>query len=389
MPHYQLDDRSYCSSLGLDVLTIRKFSMLSAPASTNNQDDITPVKNPSGTQMPGVEKPHQSEGRAPRKSRSFLKVPSRSSSRKDQSTSPTSTGLSGVTVGEPRNSIGSRSKDSKGSLMGGQRNGSASSNRTGGDTDATNTPGNSQPQSPTSGARQPKKKSGGLFSLLTCCATPEAANPVEGEPENAHKLEKLPARPATARSRAHTPQEQPAATQLSEKAPEQDVSAAAVKDETMTSAHPPAQASSATAGQGSGAVASGLAVAVDPPSRQQSKPDNGMGEGQESKGEDIEMPDATAEETPEVSQPAATQTRVMPIPPPPPPIAQVIDAGPSRPQKSLLPAIAPEHRGRKCLVLDLDETLVHSSFKVISTRILRAAADPGADPSSSRFHDPG
>lgn len=32
--------------------------------------------------------------------------------------------------------------------------------------------------------------------------------------------------------------------------------------------------------------------------------------------------------------------------------------------KPLLPPIAPHHAGRKCLVLDLDETLVHSSFKV-------------------------
>ena len=30
----------------------------------------------------------------------------------------------------------------------------------------------------------------------------------------------------------------------------------------------------------------------------------------------------------------------------------------------LLPPVAKEHMGRKCLVLDLDETLVHSSFKV-------------------------
>ncbi|KZV93693.1 NLI interacting factor [Exidia glandulosa HHB12029] len=30
----------------------------------------------------------------------------------------------------------------------------------------------------------------------------------------------------------------------------------------------------------------------------------------------------------------------------------------------LLPTISPHHAGRKCLVLDLDETLVHSSFKV-------------------------
>lgn len=33
-------------------------------------------------------------------------------------------------------------------------------------------------------------------------------------------------------------------------------------------------------------------------------------------------------------------------------------------QKWLLPEIAPRFKGKKCLVLDLDETLVHSSFKV-------------------------
>ncbi|KAI0820007.1 HAD-like domain-containing protein [Trametes gibbosa] len=34
--------------------------------------------------------------------------------------------------------------------------------------------------------------------------------------------------------------------------------------------------------------------------------------------------------------------------------------------RPLLPPISPKHVGRKCLVLDLDETLVHSSFKAIS-----------------------
>lgn len=33
--------------------------------------------------------------------------------------------------------------------------------------------------------------------------------------------------------------------------------------------------------------------------------------------------------------------------------------------RPLLPPVAPQHAGRKCLVLDLDETLVHSSFKVL------------------------
>ncbi|KZP19831.1 NIF-domain-containing protein [Athelia psychrophila] len=39
--------------------------------------------------------------------------------------------------------------------------------------------------------------------------------------------------------------------------------------------------------------------------------------------------------------------------------------GPDGVPKPLLPPIAPHHAGRKCLVLDLDETLVHSSFKSI------------------------
>ncbi|KAF7361950.1 FCP1-like proteiny domain-containing protein [Mycena venus] len=42
-----------------------------------------------------------------------------------------------------------------------------------------------------------------------------------------------------------------------------------------------------------------------------------------------------------------------------------IPIGPDGNPKPLLPPIAPEHAGRKCLVLDLDETLVHSSFKPI------------------------
>ena len=42
-----------------------------------------------------------------------------------------------------------------------------------------------------------------------------------------------------------------------------------------------------------------------------------------------------------------------------------IPMGPDGVPRPLLPPIAPQHAGRKCLVLDLDETLVHSSFKSI------------------------
>ncbi|KAF6762953.1 protein phosphatase [Ephemerocybe angulata] len=44
-----------------------------------------------------------------------------------------------------------------------------------------------------------------------------------------------------------------------------------------------------------------------------------------------------------------------------------IPIGPDGTPKPLLPPIAPEHAGRKCLVLDLDETLVHSSFKAVQS----------------------
>ncbi|KAI9060310.1 NIF-domain-containing protein [Trametes sanguinea] len=43
-----------------------------------------------------------------------------------------------------------------------------------------------------------------------------------------------------------------------------------------------------------------------------------------------------------------------------------IPIGPDGVPRPLLPPVSPKHAGRKCLVLDLDETLVHSSFKAIS-----------------------
>jgi len=45
-----------------------------------------------------------------------------------------------------------------------------------------------------------------------------------------------------------------------------------------------------------------------------------------------------------------------------------IPIGPDGKPQPLLPPLYPEHTGRKCLVLDLDETLVHSSFKPLANR---------------------
>ncbi|OOQ84457.1 putative general stress response phosphoprotein phosphatase Psr1/2 [Penicillium brasilianum] len=57
---------------------------------------------------------------------------------------------------------------------------------------------------------------------------------------------------------------------------------------------------------------------------------------------------------------------VLPPPPPPPPAPEVITATEGAEQQQwLLPPALPHLSNRKCLVLDLDETLVHSSFKVL------------------------
>lgn len=111
---------------------------------------------------------------------------------------------------------------------------------------------------------------------------------------------------------------------------------------------------------------------------------------QAKRDEDIEMTDAppslplASSDVPTLddsSKTTSTAPRVD-IPPPPPPAdrqVQIAQAEVPEPRTqtaslasqtaddkiALLPSIRPEHKGRKCLVLDLDETLVHSSFKIL------------------------
>lgn len=98
---------------------------------------------------------------------------------------------------------------------------------------------------------------------------------------------------------------------------------------------------------------------------------------------DAEMPDAPSEEE-EVVEHETTETPPLPKVeaqktdlPPPPPLEQrqsqistrEVPAVPGSSQEKqiwLLPPAQPHLKGRKCLVLDLDETLVHSSFKILN-----------------------
>lgn len=325
------------------------------------------------------------EGPSRKRSRGLLHVPSRSSSQKNQP-SPTATGLSGVTASDSRDSIGDRSKGSKASIMGRHRNGSASSNRSAVEMGQTATSG------PAAAPAQQRKKKGGLLSLL-CCGVPDDANVAGNEPGDVpgHKVEKLPPRPTTA-SRRQTPSEQSASKPPLQ---EKDVS----QGQTNTDATKAKRVSGATtqdqstlAEESKPSTLTGTAppaVTVDPPSPDASVPGPaGLETSTKDQDGDTEMADAIAETTEPAVQPVEVDDLQNLPPAPPMPAAPIpptdaesgLIAAPEQPQQEwLLPPILPQHQGRKCLVLDLDETLVHSSFKVSSPLPLSHPAQSSAN----------
>ena len=331
-----------------------------------------------------------------KRGRGLLHVPSRSSSQRIQP-SPTSTGLSGATASDPRDSIDGHSKESKGSMLGRYRNGSASSNHSAVGTEPTNSPGNSHPNSPATATHKRKKK-GGLLSLFNCCGVPAAAGGLEpSDDPPSHRVEKLPPRPATASRRTVTPSEQPlnSKTQLQEKdSPQRQRQQGQGTSENGTgkrASGASAQHQSAGGEKDPDSKQTGLdgssapVVTVDPPHAAASEEAPGSTEGGNGSTEkdlegDVSMPDAESASREQQPQPVAeddADDTFPDVPPPPPgPIPAVPTAptsqleegmpifAPDQPQKFLLPPQASEFKGKKCLVLDLDETLVHSSFKV-------------------------
>jgi RNA polymerase II subunit A small phosphatase-like protein len=115
------------------------------------------------------------------------------------------------------------------------------------------------------------------------------------------------------------------------------------------------------------------------PSHEQQQIIHDRTDSQEEKDQDIEMNDvplASTDVRHEGDEPSNDAQNEIPPKvdlPPPPPLEQrqmavrdqTSDTNMSEPQqKYLLGPLRPEFKGKKCLVLDLDETLVHSSFKV-------------------------
>ncbi len=346
-----------------------------------------------------------------KKNRVLLHVPSRSSSHKIQP-SPTSTGLSGATASDPRASIGGKSKDSKGSILGRRRNGSASSSKM---SITHQGPSGSAGTNPTSSSAkasyQPKKKN--LLSFL-CCGVPDSDNSLDAHETTppANKITKVPSvRPTTASPPEHSMAQQRETTapgQTEKEALRQDDSnqekQEAVNTEPSQSQSPGEASLPAANGEvqqpsadahdkltsetpkemGRSNIdpseAPNPSVIVEAPIRTASTSSPASEPLQEAKdGEgDVAMddPEPFVEEKAEESpapiprQEESIDKQTLPPPPPVPPVdaESSKEVAPPEPveqkQQWLLPPIAPRFRGKKCLVLDLDETLVHSSFKV-------------------------
>jgi RNA polymerase II subunit A small phosphatase-like protein len=234
-------------------------------------------------------------------------------------------------------------------------------------------------------AKPQEKKGSKFFAFLSCCSSPD----VDGD-DSTVPPKKTSKQPPVS-NRLPTPDKAEAHTGDSSTAESRDP--AYFGDEkvvAVTADHPQpqeeernAQVSSDTRGEGASTAASQPDVL--PVDSKEHEPKTAVANGviTESKTDvakaDEQIP-ATENVTPNETTPKkpvaaegetqsheeeVVQAPVVLPPPPPPPAPEVTTATEGAEQQQwLLPPALPHLSNRKCLVLDLDETLVHSSFKV-------------------------
>lgn len=236
----------------------------------------------------------------------------------------------------------------------------------------------------TNGPSKPQEKKGPkLFAFLSCCSSPD----VDGDdstvpPKKTSKQPPVSNRlPTPDKAEAHTGDSSTAESR--DPAYFGDEKAVAVTADHQHPQEEERNAEVSTDTRGEGASAAGGQPDVQPVSSKEHEPKIAAANGviPESKTEvarsDEQTPateNATTNET-TPKKPAGegeiqsheeevVQAPAVLPPPPPPPAPEVAIASEGEQQQWLLPPAQPHLSNRKCLVLDLDETLVHSSFKV-------------------------
>ncbi|KAF2028196.1 phospho protein phosphatase-like protein [Setomelanomma holmii] len=387
------------------------------------------AEQPNGTGPQNTVVPPRSSSRDPpaegrvdadsKQKQSFLGVPhSASQSNSNDEQTPTGTGLSGVTAADSE-SIGRGSKHSKSSFLNKRRAGStASSKRSQQRAGASEKASQPPPASATAqreGSTRSKKRSGGFLACLPCFAPKDRSTGDSTPPENVKQAAPV----KTSRTSQSTPvkkQDQSAAESsnagssipLNEKAGAETYGSSAMEKPgnadgtterpsqenrpqivTRSSSKRHAEPTSPPQPGSLQPVpidihvtqpTPGTTPVLPRPSTEQARIIEDQTEEQKQLDTDIEMKDVPLS-TNDVHQEGEDPNAEDPHPehpkvdlPPPPPIEQrqyavqgqtsdVSEA--SEPQKYLLGPIAPRFKGKKCLVLDLDETLVHSSFKIL------------------------
>lgn len=347
-------------------------------------------------------------------SNSLLSVPQSGPQSSDNHTP--NTGLSGATTAADAESIG---RGSKRSLMGKRRAGSTASSKRSQSRAAPSEKTEQPPPLPAMADRpastRSKTRKGGLLSCLPCFAPKESRLAGDSAPtENVKQAQKVPAgrtsqstpvkkqEPTIAES-SKTDSKEPfdektgtetLGSSLGDKPSQGDgtTEQPSVEDSPQVVTRSPSQRqqTEATSPPQPGILQTGhpqisitnptpAATPVLPrPSAEQQRIIEDQTEEQKQIDSDIEMrdvplaPNDVPHEADAADADAEPEHPKVDLPPPPPlaerQVAvqeQVADAGEApEEQKYLLGPIAPRFQGKKCLVLDLDETLVHSSFKV-------------------------
>ena len=242
----------------------------------------------------------------------------------------------------------------------------------------TNTPSTTEMNGP---SKPQQKKSSKLLSFLSCCSSSD----VDGD-DSALPPKRTTMRPP-ASNRLPTPDKAEAHAGDSSTAESRDPTYLDEKANMSVTADQEEERTAAAEAQGEGTSAAVGSSDAPPTSSKDREGAVGMANGvtSESTAETHRTDEkAAASEEPAATEPTSEKAKAVEsqetshqedvvqapavLPPPPPPPAPEIpsDAGE---QQWLLPPPLPHMQNRKCLVLDLDETLVHSSFKVSRARL--------------------